>query len=331
MSKAIEIEKLTRVYSTKRGIFTNAADQVIAIDAISFSVNRGDIFGFLGPNGAGKTTLIKLLTTVLLPTEGLVRIFGKDIIHDAKEIRKIINVVYGGDKGLYNRLTAWDNLKYFCSIYHLPPKDQNKKIEKLLDLVGLSEFRDRKVENYSRGMKQKLHIARGLINDPLILFLDEPTIGLDPLSSLGIKSLIKKLHKQGMTIFLTTHYMQEAEELCDHIAIMNKGKILIHDTVEQVKFLYKKYYIVKLSLAGISSPQLETFKKQFENDIVIHHHENGNSELQLKSTDINMLLKRISVDFQEKQIKNFEVKTSSLEDAYIQIINNMNVAGRNSF
>lgn len=324
MNRVIEVENLTRVYSSTKGLLTRGKENVVAVDNISFHVSRGELFGFLGPNGAGKTTTIKMLTTVLMPTEGKATILGHDLVRDSKKIRRLINVVYGGDKGLYTRVSAWDNMKYFCNLYHIPGKEQTRKIEELLTIVGLGEYKHRRVENFSRGMKQKLHIARGLINDPAILFLDEPTIGLDPVSALGIKKVVKKLNKEGVTIFLTTHYMHEAEELCDRVAIIRKGKIIILDTVEKIKALHKKFYEIKLTSRD--------FEQEFSDMVTTKYRgaaakkqEDGSILLCFRAKEIDSVLRDISSNLEDLHIMNLEIRTSSLEDAYIEIINSEDI------
>ena len=206
-----------------------------AVDGISFKVRKGEIFGLLGPNGAGKTTTIKMLSTLLIPDGGTVRILGMDGINDVKKVRERINLVSGGERGLYYRLTGRQNLRFFASLYDISRTEQDALINGLLETVGLTEAADIKVEDYSRGMKQRMHIARALVNDPMILYLDEPTIGLDPEIARDVRSLIKVLAASGTTILLTTHYMFEAEELCDRIMIISKGRTVGYGTVAELK------------------------------------------------------------------------------------------------
>ncbi|MGB7605711.1 MAG: ABC transporter ATP-binding protein [Lutisporaceae bacterium] len=321
MEYIVNIEKLTRKYTSGGGLFKKKQDTVTAVNNVSFKVKKGEAIGILGPNGAGKTTLIKMLTTILVPTSGKVTILGKDLIKDANEIRKKVNVVYGGDKGLYTRLSAKDNLKYFCNLYHVPVGQQKEKIERLLEMVNLSDVADRRIENFSRGMRQRLHIARGLINDPEILFLDEPTIGLDPVSSLSIRKLIKSLNENGMTIFLTTHYMQEAEEICDRVAIIRKGNMVLLDDVENVKVKFKKNYYIELTLGKNSDSIITALKSSFinvnttdkNNDIIL---------VTFESNDIVSVMQELPDILGVSEILDFNVKTGTLEDAYIEIIQN---------
>ncbi len=226
-------DRLFRSYSS----LTRGSSEKIAVNNISFEVKKGEIYGILGPNGAGKTTTIKMLSTLLIPTSGKAIVLGADVSDDKgmREIRKRINVVSGGERGLYYRLSGRQNLEFFADLYGIPKKKQKDLINNLLSLVELSEAADIKVENYSRGMKQRIHIARALINSPEILFLDEPTIGLDPEISKGIRKLIRKLSDNGTTVILTTHYMFEAEELCDRMIILSQGSIVGSGTVTDIK------------------------------------------------------------------------------------------------
>lgn len=233
MNLAIQVNNLKRNYD---GILSMRNKKTIeALKGISFTVNKGEIFGLLGPNGAGKTTTMKILTTLLAPSSGEAKILGYDCFGDEKFIRDKINFIFGGERGLYWRLSAYENLQYFGDIYKVPGKVLKQRILQLVKLVGLEGREMEKVENFSKGMKQRLQIARGLINDPEILFLDEPTIGLDPVGAKELRKIVLKLKEDGKTILLTTHYMQEADELCDRIAIINNGEIIDIGTTKQLK------------------------------------------------------------------------------------------------
>lgn len=235
MEKVIEVKNLKRDYKTKGKLFSKNPNTVHAVNGITFDVEKGEIFGLLGQNGAGKTTTIKMLTTLLAPTDGSCKVLGYHTFGDEKQIRKRINFIFGGELGVYRRLSARDNLMYFSNLYLLDAKQQQKKIQDILELVGLADRADDLAETYSKGMIQRLQIARGLINDPEILFMDEPTVGLDPVGAHMLREIIRKLKERGCTVLLTTHYLPEVEELCDRIVIINKGKIIARGTPDSIR------------------------------------------------------------------------------------------------
>jgi ABC-2 type transport system ATP-binding protein len=207
----------------------------VAVDGINLSVERGKVFAFLGPNGAGKTTTIRMLTTLLDPTQGEIIINGLNSKHEKANIRKSFGIVFQ-DPSLDNELTAYENLDFHGVMYDVPKKARRERIEILLKFVGLQDRRNEFVKNFSGGMKRRLEIARGLIHHPKILFLDEPTIGLDPQTRNHLWEYIKKANKEeGMTVFLTTHYMEEAENMADIIAVIDLGKIVALGTSEELK------------------------------------------------------------------------------------------------
>lgn len=232
MEPIIEVRDLRREYVTTKGFWRREKHVVRAVDGLRFTVEPGEIFGLLGQNGAGKTTTIKMLITLLAPTSGVCRVLGRDTFGQEKEIRPRINFVFGGELGVYRRLSARDNLNYFSNLYHVPPEVRDVRVPAILKLVELEEAADRLAETYSKGMLQRLQIAWGLVNDPEVLFLDEPTVGLDPLGARMLRELIADLRRQGKTIVLTTHYLAEAESLCDRIAIVHKGRLLALGTPE---------------------------------------------------------------------------------------------------
>jgi len=231
----IRVRDLKRQYWAKLGLFSQRKKLVEALKGISFDISAGEIFGLLGPNGAGKTTTIKILTTLLAPSSGEAKVFGYDALGQEKHIRPRINFLFGGERSLYWRLSGEDNLKYFADLYLIPRKLQSALLDRLFATVELSEVRSHKVETYSKGMKQRLQIARALLNDPEVIFLDEPSIGLDPVGARALKSMIRDMAAQGRTVVLTTHYMQEAEELCDRIAIINAGELVALGSVADLK------------------------------------------------------------------------------------------------
>lgn len=262
---AIETKNLTKIFVTKerKGIFKRGIKKrIVAVNHVNFKVRRGEIFGLLGPNGAGKTTTIKLLATLLIPDDGEAWVNGYHIIKEASKVRESIGVSLYSDRGLYWKLTGRENLKYFACLYHMPPKVAEKRIERLLKVVDLEEDADKLVEEYSTGMKAKLNLARALLNDAPILMLDEPTLGLDPHSARKVRELILRLKEEGKTILLTTHNMEEADHLCDRIAIINKGKIVALGTPEELKRMVKRRDIVVIEAININKTLLEVIKRE---------------------------------------------------------------------
>ncbi|MGB9914084.1 MAG: ATP-binding cassette domain-containing protein [Candidatus Bathyarchaeales archaeon] len=225
MSEVIQVEGLTKIFNKN----------LIAVDHISFSVKQGEIFGFLGPNGAGKTTTINMLITVLKPTSGKASILGYDIAKEANAVRYSIGVVpqeYTADEDL----TGIENILLCADLYGIPREVSKRRAEELLELVELTKFKDKKVQTYSGGMRRRLELACGLINRPKVLFLDEPTLGLDVQTRAATWNYIKKLKKEfGMTLFMTTHYLEEADALCDRIAIIDHGRIVVIGTPDELK------------------------------------------------------------------------------------------------
>jgi ABC-2 type transport system ATP-binding protein len=260
MEQVIYVENLKRDYIKTKGFFHRKKTITTAVNGISFDVKRGEIFGILGENGAGKTTTIKMLITLLAPTSGVCRVLGYNTFGEEKKIRSRINFIFGGEMGVYRRLSGRDNLQYFANLYHIPGAEAKRRINEVLEIVGLSDRADSLVETYSKGMIQRLQIARGLMNDAEILFMDEPTIGLDPLGARALRDLIRKLKEHGKTIVLTTHYLYEADELCDRIAIMNKGKIVALDTPQGLKQLLDSTKTMELAIRHSMSNYCEKIK-----------------------------------------------------------------------
>ena len=220
---AIEVSNLTKKY-----------EDLVAVDHINFTVNQKEIFGFLGPNGAGKTTTIRMLTGISLPTEGTAKIMDYDIQRQTIEAKEQMGIV-PDISNVYNELSAWDNLIFTGKLYDMPKDFRESNAEELLKMFGLYERRMEKVQGFSRGMKRRICIAMALMNKASIIFLDEPTSGLDVQSVLIIRDLIRKLNQEGLTIFITTHNIEEASLICDRVAIINHGKIAAIDTPERLK------------------------------------------------------------------------------------------------
>ena len=224
---AVTARKLCRVFKS-RGV----AGEVVALDNVDLEVRRGEIFGLLGPNGAGKTTLAKILSTILLPSSGKATVLGLDVAKNPRDIRKRINLVSGGETPGYGSISVKENLWFFSQLYGLPSDLAHERIDKLAHDLELTEYLSTRMHKLSTGYKQRMNLVRGFINSPDVLFLDEPTLGLDVLSALNLRTVIKSWIEEHpeKTILLTTHYMAEADVLCDRIAMINHGKILALDT-----------------------------------------------------------------------------------------------------
>lgn len=293
----------------------------LAVDNISFSVKRGEIFGLLGPNGAGKTTTIRMLSTLLIPTSGRAVILGMDVSGgNIKEIRKRVNLVSGGERGLYYRLTGRQNLNFFSNLYDVDRNKQKELIKELLDIVDLKDFADVKVESYSRGMKQRMHIARALVNSPEILYLDEPTIGLDPEIAREIRSLIRKLADSGTTIILTTHYMQEAEELCDRIMIVSKGKSVGYGTLEKLRETVSDTNVVEIITNN--DPHDAVAKLSAERDFIHINTEriSGRYCTRIQTKDNEDILSELDALFSRYGLRKMGYDEPTLEDIYLSLV-----------
>jgi ABC-2 type transport system ATP-binding protein len=240
---AIHARAVTRVYKAK-------PEPVTALGGVDLDVEPGEFFGLLGPNGAGKTTLIKILTTLLLPTSGTARVAGFDVVNETAKIRRVINMVSGGEQSGYGLLTTREQLWMFSQFYGLPQRDGWTRVDELIEITGLTEQRDQKVRTLSTGQRQKLNFARGLLNDPWVLFLDEPTLGLDVAAARELRehTLMWKAETAGRTVLLTTHYMVEAEQLCDRIAIVDRGRILELGSPEELRRRVQAESIFRIEL-----------------------------------------------------------------------------------
>ena len=242
---------------------TKAFGDFVAVDNIMFDVKKGEIFGLLGPNGAGKSTTLRVLSTLARPTKGTAIIGGYDILKNDNEVRKLIGIV-SEKMIMYNRLTAAENLRFFGNLFNIPKDVLNKRIDDLLELVQLTKWKNSQVGTFSTGMRQRINVVRALLNMPQILFLDEPTLGLDPQSSVEIREFIKKLNREsGTTIVITTHMMVDADLLCDRIAIVDHGKIVALDTSTNLKKLISgaDTTIISLELANLNQELIDTIRK----------------------------------------------------------------------
>jgi ABC-2 type transport system ATP-binding protein len=316
----IEAQELVRTYRTSTGTLRRKRLDVEAVRGVSFAVDEGELFGLLGPNGAGKTTTIKMLITLLLPTAGRARVLGYDVVQDAREVRRRIGYVFGGDRGLYERLPALDNLKYFAELYGVPPREQKGRIEELLELVGLRGREKERVEGYSRGMRQRLHIARGLLHDPMVVFLDEPTIGVDPVGARDLRQTILTLVEAGKTVLLTTHYMFEADALCDRIAVIADGKIVAEGSPVELKNRVQDGKVVEIEVYGVSERAIESMR-ELAGVRAVNVEEYEQAQLLVVQTEAGVeLTHTLLAQLNGANVGRVSAREPTLEDAYVALV-----------
>jgi ABC-2 type transport system ATP-binding protein len=316
----IEVADLRRSYTQRSGVFHRTKTDVEAVRGVSFSVEAGELFGLLGPNGAGKTTTIKMLITLLLPTSGSARVLGRDVVTEAREVRRRIGYVFGGDRGLYERLSALDNLRYFAELYGVSPREQKPRIAQLLEMVGLDGREKERVEGYSRGMRQRLHIARGLLHDPDVLFLDEPTIGIDPVGARELRTTIGSLLAVGKTVLLTTHYMFEADELCDRIAVIAAGQIIAAGTPRELKAQVPGSRVLEVEVFGVDDETVAVVRRiDGVRSVVVE--ERGHAQVLLVSvaSDAEVTQPVLSC-LSGVTVGRVSSREPTLEDAYVELV-----------
>jgi ABC-2 type transport system ATP-binding protein len=317
---AIEAADLRRTYKTHTGTLRRKAKEIEAVRGISFAIEPGELFGLLGPNGAGKTTTIKMLITLLIPTGGSARVLGLDVVRDAREVRKRIGYVFGGERGVYERLSGYDNLRYFAELYGVPAREQKRRIEELLELVGLKGREHERAEGYSRGMKQRLHVARGLLHDPQVLFLDEPTIGLDPVGAREVRATIASLTAAGKTVLLTTHYMFEADALCDRIAVISKGEIVAEGTPLDLKRRVGQGSVVEVEVFGIPDEAVHRVRG-LGGVVAVAVEEREQAQVLVVQTEPDVeLTQAILRHLNGSDVGRISRREPTLEDAYVALV-----------
>jgi ABC-2 type transport system ATP-binding protein len=320
MDAVIEVRELRRTYRTSTGVVRRRPLEVEAVRGISFQVGQGELFGLLGPNGAGKTTTIKMLITLLLPTAGEARVLGLDVVHDAREVRRRIGYVFGGDRGLYERLSAHDNLRYFAELYGVTGHKQRDRIEEVLHLVGLDGREQERVEGFSRGMRQRLHIARGIIHDPEVVFLDEPTIGVDPVGARDLRATIAGLVRAGKTVLLTTHYMFEADTLCDRVAVIAKGRLVAEGTPRELKSHVVDRTVLEVEVFGIGDDEVRVLRALPGVTSVSVEDREQAQVLTIQSPHGLELTSALTECLDGAQIGRISAREPTLEDAYVALV-----------
>ena len=309
MNNAIEVKNLTKIYGEPES-------GVLAVDHINFNVRQGEIFGFLGPNGAGKTTTQRMLTTLLEPTGGQIMALGHDLRHHPYPVKRQVGLV-PEESNVYVELSGWDNLMFTARLYRVPREQRAERARELLETFGLWERRDQKVENYSRGMRRRLSIAMAIIHSPSLLYLDEPTPGLDAQSTRVIHDLIRELNAGGTTIFLTTHQIEEANQLCDRVAIINHGKIATVDTPENMRRTFSRTQSVEVAVEPDSAAHGEPLGKL---PGVTTSVKTGD-KWRLYTEDPPALLPKIMnyTEVHNLRIVSLNTLAPSLEDAFLEI------------
>ncbi|MGA2914053.1 MAG: ATP-binding cassette domain-containing protein [Methanoregula sp.] len=308
-SSIIRIDHLTKIFREKNR-------SVTAVDNVTFEVRRGEIFGLLGPNGAGKSTLIRVLTTLLRPTNGTACVDTFDIIRDPEKIRSIIGVC-PQNSTLDVELTAYDNLEFYGKLVNVDDSVLDKRIWELLDMTELSDRAHMKVQTFSGGMRRKLEIVRAFIHHPLILFLDEPTIGLDPEARHEVWQQISKLNEEKTTIILTTHYMDEAEKLCDRIAFVDKGRLIALDILENLKQLIPAGDLIEIGFDSIDEGMLPVLRQ----NTLINAVEVKDQKLIISAKNGSKLLPEIVGVFEKfsTPMTSISIRSPSLEDIFIHL------------
>jgi ABC-2 type transport system ATP-binding protein len=316
----IEAVQLRRTYRTSNGIMRRRAVEVEAVRGVSFAVAGGKLYGLLGPNGAGKTTIIKMLITLLVPTAGTARVLGHDVVAATRRVRGCIGYVFGGDKGLYERLSALDNLRYFAELYGVEPRIQKRRIAQVLEMVNLTERARERVEGYSRGMRQRLHIARGLLHDPPVVFLDEPTIGVDPVAARDLRATVASLVQAGKTVLLTTHYMFEADALCDRVGVIAEGRLLAEGTPAELKARVADRTVVEIEAYGVSAATIEELRR-IPGVAAVSVDERDQMQLvQVQSATGLELTQTLLARFNGARVGRVAAREPTLEDAYVDLV-----------
>lgn len=317
----IKIEALAKSFESKerKGVFSSKKKTVHALKGISLEIREGELFGLLGPNGAGKTTLIKCLTTLLIPSSGTAKVNGYDIAVEDNMVKASLGCMLMGERGLYWKLSGRENLDFFGALYHVPQEARKKRIEELIGLLDLKDFIDRSIETYSSGQKMILAFAKSLISDAPILILDEPTVTMDVHVARELRAIVKRLHEQGKTIIYTTHIMQEAEELCERIAIIDRGELIAIGTPEELKKTVKGENIINID-GVIPASALPVLKGQpFVRDAVFKGASEGKARLAVICDDSRTCLMRV-IDTLVKAgatVENVKTQEITLEDVFI--------------
>jgi len=331
---AVETHCLTKIFESKirsleprNSIFKRKEPLIAtAVDHLTLKIKKGELFGLLGPNGAGKTTLVKILCTLLPPDEGEAYVNGFDVVRQQMDVKRSLGTLFSvGERGVFWRLNGYRNLEFFSAIYNVPRRKRHERIMEVLDLVGLKDKAFENYQKYSGGMKRKLALARALLPDPPILLLDEPTVGLDVISSRSLREFIRKnlSEEAGKTVLYTTHYVEEASQICNRIGILNKGKLVACDTPDAIKGIVKKGEVVEIRVMSITDAQVETIKtiegliditSEVEDSVL------GQRRLRLHLQNIDSLSMVLDFFLKEKiRLIDLRHEEPTLEDAFVEL------------
>ncbi|MFD6948901.1 ABC transporter [Nocardiopsis sp. TSRI0078] len=311
---ALQIENLGRVYQRGGG------EELEALRGVSLEVPEGEVHGLLGPNGAGKTTLCKIVSTVLLPTSGTVRVLGRDVVTDTAGVKNSLGIVFGGDKGAYDRLTARQNLTFWAGVYGLTGARRRRRVDELLERVGLADRAKERVGSFSRGMKQRLHLARGLVSDPGVLILDEPTVGMDPVAARDFRALVGELRSSGRTILMTTHDMAEAAALSDRVSLIDQGRLVLTESPDTVGRLVSSYE--RVDARGVPGPLRERLAA-LPGVVSVKEVEGAGTRVETDDPDAALAVLRALVD---AGISDVSRSRPSLEEVYLHLVGGRGMA-----
>jgi ABC-2 type transport system ATP-binding protein len=322
MNIALQTENLGRIYKIRGGKKTEPKE-LVALQDVNLEVRRGELFGLLGPNGAGKTTLIKILTTLLAPTSGRAWVAGYDVAQEPGKVRPLINMVSGGEASGYGLLTVRENLWMFSQFYGMPSRDANRRIRELLEVVGMLDRINAKSSDLSTGLRQKMNIVRGFLTDPRVLFLDEPTLGLDVGAARDVRKYIRRWLDENpeRTLLLTTHYMVEADELCDRVAIINQGQVLACDTPGNLKRCFQQEAIFRIEASPLNGMPVKVFEQLPGVRSVTELQMDGYVVLEFVLEEEPVLSKVVNtMTTGGIQILNLQKREPSLEDVFVELV-----------
>jgi ABC-2 type transport system ATP-binding protein len=333
MSEVISIENISKKFPRTSGYrdllpFRNR-QWIDAVKNVSLEIHEGEFFGMLGPNGAGKTTLIKMLCCLVLPNSGTARIFGHDIVRNTQSVKETVGLVSAEERSFYWRITGRENLQFYAALYNLSGKQARKRIDELLELVGLADDGDARFQNYSTGMRQKLSIARGLLSEPRVLFVDEPTRSLDPVSAQAVRQFLReRIAGAGKTVILATHNLNEAEQLCDRLAIMDHGHLKALGSVPKLRAIFQTKDSCEMQVKNLTEEVIRELERlDGVTDISISRQTDGLSGLKITITNRSKILPGIMKKLinGNAEILDCQVEALSLEEIFVNALHSNNI------